>query len=188
MIRQANALRGAAPLALLLAVLAVLASGLGLAPAQTKPSERENSKKPASESARNFTTEIVRGRVVWLEDALSRRYGVATDPAAAETSVVLETAEGRLLPIVPDVRGRAFAVDSRLRNIDLQLLVRRYEGVPMIQTIRVFRPQPDGLYEVDYWCDICAIPMFILKDCECCQGPTRLRERKVEEGELGGQP
>ncbi len=188
MMRRANALRGVAPLALLLAVLAVLSSGLGLAPAQTKPGDRAPSKKLAAAGVRDFTTETVRGRVVWVEDALARRYGVATDPSAAEMSVVLETVEGRLLPIIPDVRGRAFAVDSRLRNIDLQLLVRRYEGVPMIQTIRVFRPKPDGLYEIDYWCDICAIPMFILKDCECCQGPTRLRERRVDGGEFSVQP
>jgi len=188
MIRQVSALRGAAPLALLLGLLAVLSSGLAFAPAQSKSGDRTDSKKSSPAGVRNFTTETVRGRVVWLEDALSRLYGVATDPAAAESSVVLETAEGRLLPIVPDVRGRAFAVDPRQRDIDLQLLVRRYQGVPMIQTIRVFQPKPDGLYEIDYWCDICAIPMFILKDCECCQGPTRLRERKVEDGELGDQP
>ena len=101
-------------------------------------------------------------------------------PAAAETAVALETPDGRLLPIIPDLRGRAFAVDSRLRNIDVELLVRRYAGVPMIQTIRVFRRKADGLYEIDYWCDICAISMFTLKPCECCQGPTRLREQLVE--------
>ena len=91
----------------------------------------------------------------------------------------LETAAGDLLPIVPDTRGRAFAIDQRLRNVDVELLVRRYAGVPMIQVIRLYFVKPDGRYQVDYWCDICAIPMFILKDCECCQGPTRIRERKV---------
>jgi hypothetical protein len=32
----------------------------------------------------------------------------------------------------------------------------------------------------DYWCDVCSIPMYEIKDCECCQGPTRLRFRKQD--------
>ena len=27
----------------------------------------------------------------------------------------------------------------------------------------------------DYWCDICSIPMYEIKRCECCQGPIRMR-------------
>ena len=73
-------------------------------------------------------------------------------------------------------------MDERLRDRELQLLVRRYKDVPMLQVIRVFEPRKDGLYEIDYWCDICAIPMYILKPCECCQGETRLRETKVGAG------
>jgi hypothetical protein len=57
----------------------------------------------------------------------------------------------------------------------------------MLQVIRVFERRKDGLYEIDYWCDICAIPMYILKPCECCQGETRLRETKVDNRlEAGG--
>ena len=36
-------------------------------------------------------------------------------------------------------------------------------------------------YELDYWCDICAIPMYELKECECCQGPIRFRFRETDE-------
>jgi hypothetical protein len=163
--------------------LAALLIALALLAGATAPS---GDTKPTADP-HSFTTETVRGKVVWLDEALKRLYGVATEPDAAETSVVLETADGQLLPIVPDTRGRAFAVDPELRKGELELLVRRYRGVPMIQVIRVYRVKPDGLYEVDYWCDICAIPMFIKKDCECCQGPTRLRERKVVDGVTEGR-
>ncbi len=132
-------------------------------------------------SSAKYTTQKLRGKVAWLDEALKRRYGISTEPDAAGTSVVLEMADGVLLPIVPDTRGRAFAVDERLRGIELELLVRRYEKVPMLQVIRVLRPTKEGMVEIDYWCDICAIPMNILKPCECCQGETRLRERPVEE-------
>ena len=123
----------------------------------------------------------MRGKVVWLDEALKRLYNVTTEAEAAETIVALETPDRQLLPLVPDTRGRAFAVDERLRNINLEMLVRRYQGVPLLQVIRLSEVRPDGLYEIDYWCDTCAISMFILKACECCQGPTRLRAIPVRE-------
>jgi len=61
------------------------------------------------------------------------------------------------------------------------LRVRRYERSPYVQVIRVLKRQQGELYEIDYWCDVCAIPMFILKPCECCQGETRLREQKLDD-------
>ena len=159
----------------------------GAQPSTAAPRESQDPAGKPSQPRRKYTTETLRGRVVWLEDALARGFDVTTEPDAAETTVVLETAERRLWPIVPDTRGRAFAVDERLRGVKLQLLVRRYADAPLVQIIRVFRPKADGIvYEVDYWCDICSIPMYILKPCECCQGPTRLRERAVEQRSQGG--
>ena len=167
---------------LLTGAIALTAAGGACGFAEEAPPNSASADKPSTaSSAPAYTTEKLRGKVVWLEDALKRRYGVSTEPDAGETSVVLEMSDGALLPLVPDTRGRAFAVDERLRGIELELLVRRYEKVPMIQVIRLLRPTADGMVEVDYWCDVCAIPMYILKPCECCQGTTRLRERPVRD-------
>jgi hypothetical protein len=176
--------RSTATLALLLGTLGLLvACESGIAP-PAATGQDSNAKSPATGKtetppSRPYTTETVRGKVVWLDEALKRLYGVTTEAEAAETAVVLETPEGHLLPIIPDTRGRSFVVDSRLRNIEVEVLARRYEGVPMLQVIRLFHVKPEGLFEIDYWCDTCAISMFILKACECCQGPTRLREQPV---------
>jgi hypothetical protein len=134
-------------------------------------------------AGRKYVTQTVRGKVVWLDEALKRLYGIATEPAAAQTAVALEVPPATLIPITPDTRGQAFVVDQRLRNVELELLVRRYEGSPYVQVIRVRKRTAEGLREIDYWCDVCAIRMYILKACECCQGPTRLREEPVEAGE-----
>lgn len=185
--------RGAAPLALVLACLGLLAGGeaqlapeAARAPSKSASAAKQPPKSLAKSSApttkRPYTTETLRGKVVWLSEALERLYGVATEPAAAESAVVLQTPEGHLLPIIPDTRGQSFVVDGRLRDIDLELPVRRYQGVSLVQVIRVLSRRADGLYEIDYWCDICAIPMYILKPCECCQGSTRLREQLIEKG------
>ena len=129
-----------------------------------------------------YTTLSLRGKVVFTAEALKRRFGIKPEVSLAESSVCLETTGGELVPIVPDTRGKAFMVDERLRKMDVELLLRRYQGSPYVQTIRVYHVKPDGKYGVDYWCEKCAISMAILKECECCQGPSELRERKADEG------
>jgi hypothetical protein len=162
-------------LAMLLLAIGLLAAGPGGASAPT------DSKAVGGTLPPRHTAETIHGRVVWLDEALKRRYDITTDPAASQTSVVVETPRGQLVPLVPDVRGWAFTIDSRLRDADLELLVRRHAGLPLVQVIRVLKRKDGGLYEIDYWCDVCAISMFTLKSCECCQGPTRLRETRVDE-------
>jgi hypothetical protein len=137
---------------------------------------KSDHKQPAK-----YITQTLRGKVVWLSEALSRKHGVRLDGDAAESLVALETGDGELVPLMKEDRGRGFWKDARLRGIELELVVRRYKGVPLVQVIRVYRLKEGKKYEVDYWCDVCAIQMFELKDCECCQGPIRLRERVVEE-------
>jgi len=135
---------------------------------------------PVAADEAQYVTESLRGKVVWLAEALERRFGIATDADAQAAMVALETEDGKLWPIAKDARGRGFHLDDRLRGIEMELLVRRFEGAPVIQAIQVHTLRDGHKYELDYWCDICSIPMFELKPCECCQGPTRLRERLVE--------
>lgn len=131
---------------------------------------------PAQQAYENVT---LKGRVVWLAEAMRRRYGVESDADAAHAVVALQTDDGQLLPIVKDARGRGFHVDPRLHGMEWELLVRRFQGASWIQVIRTNVIRDGKRYEFDYWCDICAIPMYELKPCECCQGPTRFRFREA---------
>jgi hypothetical protein len=81
---------------------------------------------------------------------------------------------------VKDFRSRGFWLDPRLRNIDVEMEVRRFDKLPAVQIVRWYAIREGRKYELDYWCDICAIPMYELKTCDCCQGEIRLRERPVE--------
>jgi hypothetical protein len=118
--------------------------------------------------------ELFRGKVVPLADALKRR-----DIQTAEEMddhVVLETDAGDLIPILADWRGRAFYQDQRLRDRKVELVGFRREGLPYLQILMVFTFDDEGQRQyTDYWCDICSIPMYEIKPCECCQGETRLR-------------
>jgi hypothetical protein len=134
----------------------------------------------AGEPDAAFELQTLRGRIVFEAEAIERRLGVRSVPEAKDRVLALETADGELVPLIEDVRGRAFRRDDRLRENEMELLVRRYKAVPAVQIIRVFEVAPDGRYEIDYWCDVCAIAMYELKDCECCQGPIELRRRKAD--------
>jgi hypothetical protein len=120
---------------------------------------------------------IVSGKVLPLGEALKQR-GIKSYAEEVKGQVVLVTRSGELIPIVPDWRGRAFYQDERLRNRPVDLVVNRRAGVPWVQVISIYTFDEKGVRNItDYWCDICAIPMYEIKDCECCQGPTRLRFR-----------
>ena len=97
-----------------------------------------------------YKTELLRGRVVFLAEAIERRFGAKTVKEAGERILALETAKGTLHPIFEDVRGRAFRSDKRLRDRDVTLLVRRYDGSPVVQVIRLFAHNKAGLAELDY--------------------------------------
>jgi hypothetical protein len=134
----------------------------------------------AATSAAAFATRPLRGRVVWLADALKRRFDVAVVPEARERMLGFESNDGTLYPLVEDVRGRSFRLDERLRERDVELLVRQHEGSPAIQVVRVFTVRGGNKFELEYWCEICAIASYELKPCACCQGTLELRERRSE--------
>lgn len=144
--------------------------------AEPTPAKPSDSKVPAPALA-DFKLETLSGRVVWLNEVLRERRKIQTVAEAADRVLALELADGTLAPLVEDVRGRAFRRDARLRNIPLELLVRRYPEMPFVQVIGVFGTEKGERVEIDYWCDVCAIRMYELKDCECCQGPIELRKR-----------
>ena len=160
---------------------AVAAAAQPAKPATKKPvTKKPVTKKPAKKPPGGIKRELFAGRVVMLGDALKRRGVKSTDEFAKQ--VVLETPGGELIPIVPDWRGRAFYQDKRLRNRPVELVGYRRRGIPYLQVLMVFtidredkRQKKTVRQYFDYWCDICSIPMYEIKRCECCQGPIRMR-------------
>ena len=134
----------------------------------------------AEEKQPKFHTESVRGKVVWLGAALKTHFEISTVPESYERTLAIFTPEGQLFPLAEDLRGRSFRKDERLRGKPMELFVRRYEDHPVLQAIRVYEFRDGRKYEVDYWCEICAIVMYEKGPCSCCQDENRLRHRLVE--------
>ncbi len=126
------------------------------------------------ESDPRIERELFSGKVVLLSEALKRRdMRVAKEMA---DQAVLETPEGDLVPLLADWRGRAFFQDERLRDRKVELVAYRRDQLPYLQVLMVFTFDEDGKRQyTDYWCDVCSIPMYEIKPCECCQGDIRLR-------------
>lgn len=115
------------------------------------------------------------GRVVLVPQALEAR-GIKSSAEVLRDQVVLETARGDLLPILPDWRGKAFYQDERLRNRPVALVGYQRPGIPYLQVLQIFTADAQGKWQyTDYWCDVCSIPMYEIKPCDCCQQEIRLR-------------
>jgi hypothetical protein len=157
----------------------LLSHGVGLVVLLALGASAKADEKDASRSLPERESVTERGKVVWLADAMARRHDVKIVPEARESVQVLETADGRLLPLVEDIRGRSFRRDERLRAMEVELLARRFEGAPFLQIIRIYEVKDGRRFEIDYWCEICAIALYELKPCDCCQGPIELRRREA---------
>src|ERR1051326_9039598 len=96
-------------------------AALVLIPVVTSPEEK----------AAEYKTQTLRGRVVFLAEAMEEQTGVKSVPEARERILALKTRDGTLVPLLEDVRGRAFRRDERLRSMDLELVVRRYPQSPL---------------------------------------------------------
>ena len=119
------------------------------------------------------------GRVVFLEEALKER-GIDTTEETGK-HVVLVTEDGEILPILANWRGRAFYQDEKLRNRRVELIGFQHHGLAYLNVISVYTFDEEGeRMFTDYWCDVCSIPMYEIKPCDCCQGPIRLRFQPKE--------
>ena len=124
--------------------------------------------------------QLFRGEVLKTTDAL-KRLKVKAYPQELKEQVALLTPDKEIVPILPDWRGRAFFQDERLRDRKVELIGYRRPGVPYLQVLTVFTFDKDGTRNyTDYWCDVCAIPMYEIKPCDCCQQEIRLRFQPQE--------
>lgn len=145
----------------------------------TKETAPESPKKPTeqpTEQEAEPKRELYRGTVLWAQDALKKRGIKVADEM--KNQAVLVCKNGEIIPIAADWRGRSFFQDEKLRNREVELVGYRRPRLPYLQVLIVYTFNSKGVREeTDYWCDVCSIPMYEIKECECCQGPIRLRFR-----------
>jgi hypothetical protein len=124
--------------------------------------------------------QTLRGSVVSLDKLLAKE-DVRLDPDAAPTWLALRADDGKVYPLVKDAGSRMFFKDARLLNRPMRLTARPVAGGALLQVVGVQSYVKGALCDVYYWCDICAIRTNELGICDCCGGPTELREVPVKE-------
>lgn len=128
--------------------------------------------KPAATKPKK---QLFRGEVRRIPEVL-KQLGIKAYPEELSDQVALLAADDELLPILPDWRGRALFQDERLRDRKVELVGYRRPGLPYLQVLSIYTfDDKDQRMLTDYWCDICSIPMYEIKPCDCCQQPIRLR-------------
>ena len=102
-------------------------------------------------------TEHLKGKVVFLQERAAEKLGIALVKESHKRILGLELENGRWIPLFEDARVQAFRLDARLRNIPLELVVRKYSRTPLVQVLRIFEWKNGKKLEVLYWCEVCAI-------------------------------
>ena len=127
-------------------------------------------------------TENLKGKVVFLQERAAEKLGIALVKESHKRILGLELENGRWIPLFEDARVQAFRLDARLRNIPLELVVRKYSRTPLVQVLRIFEWKNGKKLEVLYWCEVCAIASLRPGPCACCQDAVELRRMPVENG------
>jgi hypothetical protein len=130
----------------------------------------------ASASQEQDTTKEVSftGKVVLLQSVLKRE-GILADEENVANQIVLERADGQIVPLVSNGASRALVLDERLRDRPIEIQGLKRDRLPHLEVV-LFQVEVEGRLRIpEYWCDVCAISMRAPQICPCCQGPMELR-------------
>ncbi len=125
-------------------------------------------------------TTFYKGNVVPLDKVLAKA-DVKLDADAAPYWLALVGEDGKVYPLVKDAGARMFFKDARLLGRPMRLTARPVAGGALLQVVSVHSYVKGQLCEVYYWCDICTIRTYESGVCDCCGGPTELREVPVKQ-------
>jgi hypothetical protein len=134
---------------------------------------------PAQHGKATDRNQILKGSVVPLDKLLAKE-DVKLDADAIAMWLVLMTEDGKVHPLVKDAGARMFFKDARLLNRPLRITGRLVANGSLLQVVGVESYVKGQLCELYYWCDICAIRSYENGICDCCGGPTELREVPIK--------
>lgn len=80
-------------------------------------------------------------------------------------------------PLVEDGASEMLFQDKRLRDRPVRLIAMRLRGTNVLRVVRVQTVGKDGVFDVDYWCEVCQISLSHPGACYCCGQEAELRER-----------
>ena len=121
----------------------------------------------------------VQGRVICLAEEMNKLY--QSDLKADHQHLYgFRTVTGTFYTLLRTNMSEALFVDKRLQEKELMLKGRTFPKTQLLEAIRLYAIREDIVYEVYYYCQICAISALAPQECECCQEPVKLIEKPTE--------
>lgn len=134
-------------------------------------------KDTVSADPTHFKRLTLSGHVQYVSRILADR-NLPADAEHFAKQVALIDPDQAVWPILCDEASRALILDERLHGRDVQLSVRKYQGLPWVQVVGLTIDHEGRMAIPEYYCDVCTITVRYPQVCPCCQGPMELRYRQ----------
>ena len=119
------------------------------------------------------------GRVVCLPEAMHELFG--TDlPTKHEHLYGFKTTDGTFYTLLRTKWSEGLFVDQRLREKELILIGKVLPKTQIFDMTAMRSVRNGAVFDLYYYCDICAIKTLDPGPCMCCRGPVQLKETKIE--------
>jgi len=121
----------------------------------------------------------LRGRIVCLPEAMHELYQIDL-PANHEHIYGFKTTAGTFYTLLRTKLSETLFVDEQVRKKELIL---RGHVLPKTQIFEMtgMKSVRNGVvYDLYYYCDVCAIKTLSPGPCMCCQGPVQLVEQPLK--------
>lgn len=127
-----------------------------------------------------------RGRLVCLIEEMKEKYGAQANPIhehlAGFRAGGLPPAGGpRYYTLYRNAFSEALFVDGRFKAHELRLTGRVFPSTALLEVTRFQWYRDGALWDLHYWCSVCAIKGVDPGPCACCQGKVELREERADE-------
>ena len=118
------------------------------------------------------------GRVVCLAEEMNQLYEAGL-PTKHEHLYGFKTVEGRFYTLLRTKYSEALFLDEALRERELILKGRVFLAAQVMEVFNIRSTHDGVVYDVYYYCDVCAIKQIMPGPCECCRQPVVLTEKPL---------
>jgi hypothetical protein len=120
----------------------------------------------------------VRGRIVCLSEEMHKLYD-ADLPAGHEHLYGFKTEDGVFYTLLRTNMSEALFIDKRLHKKELIIKGRTFPKTHILEAMTLYSIHDGGVHELYYYCETCAIRASAPSECECCQEPVELVEKRI---------
>jgi len=156
------------------ALLALALAGIVIA------ADKSEIVKPGDAKNKTALQEVdLRGKIVCLPEVMHELYGIDL-PTNHEHIWGFRTVDGTFYTLLRTKLSEALFVDAQVRKKELILKGHVLPKTQIFEMTDMKSVRNGVVYDLFYYCDICAIKTLSPGPCMCCRGPVKLVEKRPE--------